>query len=322
MLFALALACADPPQDLPTADAAATSLDREAQPPLYRKLYDYAFLPKVQYDEQRVRLRIWLHYMDFNAYQLGLLDELVARQKREFAQVEEKQREIVQTHEPQVDAVYNGIWAAMDAGASEEELAKLADGLDTVHLREDELLDLRSRSVRTLLEAEQPFLSTLTPSQETRFTDSVFALRHRLDPYANPGDFNALVGTVYVAGDFGALTRTTFDPAEDHLNIGGLWSPEPEKLSGPYFQDARREVILYMLLLEPSLPESLAAERRVRAVPAVAPGVNPGPAPGAPPPGGVSGPGTPVAPTPGVPVPPTPVKAPDPVPAPAGSPTP
>ena len=141
------------------------------------------------------------------------------------------------------------------------------------------MLELRSTSVRTILDREQTFLGTLTPKQDTLFADAIFALRHRLDPWANPGDFHELVGTVYVAGQFGTLTQPTYDPGEDHLNIGGLWSPEPEKLAGPYFQDARRDVILYMLLLEPALLDAVAAVKAERSL--TQPAEPPTPPPGA-----------------------------------------
>lgn len=280
-------------------------MDRSSAPALYRKLYDYAFLPAAQYSEQRVRLRIWLHYMQFNRYQYGLLDELSSKTKREFADVERRQHEIIDQREPEVAAVYDELWAAMDRGATEAELSALAAKLDTVHVREAELLELRSRSVRALFDAQEPFLRSLTPQQEIWFSDAIFALRNRLDPYANPGDFNALVGSVYVAGEFGSLSRTTFDPNEDHLNIGGLWSENPEKLTGPYFQNARRDVILYMLLLEPAFGEALTAveSEKPSLVGAGGPGEPAGTtAPAVP--GAPGGEGIPVAPDAGIPTPP------------------
>lgn len=333
----LALACAPAPMPLPSEEAAV--LDRAAEPPLYRKLYDYAFLPEVQLREQRVRLLIWLRHMDFNRYQLGLLSELAARTDRERRDIEALSTDLVQEHEPAVGAVYDKLWEGMLAGASEEELATIAEGLDSVRLREEDLLQLRARSVRTLLEAQQPFLRTLTPKQEALFADATFLLRHRLDPYANPGDFRALIGTIYYAGDFGMLTKPTFDPNEDHLNIGGLWSEEPAELAGAFFPEARREVVLYMVLLEPALPEAIEAATKLRAASGVAEPVGPGspgsapvgagaqaaPVPGpdgvvpAPPgaPGGSPMPGgepAPGVPTPPAPVPGTPPPAPDPAP--------
>lgn len=307
--------CIPDPLPTPAEQVVAADLDRAQTPPLYRKLYDYAFLPEVQYDEQKVRLRIWLHYMEFDTYQLGLLDELITFSAGEFAAVEKREREVAESYEREVQAVYGSIWDAMERDATEAELAALADTLDVNKRRESELLEIRSRSVRTILDRQEDFLRTLTPAQDTKFADAVFALRHRLDPYANAGDFNSLIGTVYVAGDYGRLTQPTFDPAEDHLNIGGLWSPAPEKLAGPYFQDARRDVVLYMLLIEPALPEAIAAAKAARARRGEpAPGVAPVPVPGEPPPpgaapgeGGVAPvPGS--APLPGVPEPPAPGK--------------
>ncbi len=347
-LLVLLFACAPAPMPLPAETESA--VDRATEPPLYRKLYDYAFLPEVQEREQRVRLLIWLRHMEFNRYQLGLLSELAARTERERLDVERLAREIVDEHEPAVGAVYDQLWEAMIAGATESDLAVIGDKLDTARIREADLLDLRARSVRTLLEAQQPFMRTLTPTQEALFADATFLLRHRLDPYANPGDFRALVGTIYYAGDFGMLTKPTFNPDEDHLNIGGLWSEEPAELAGAHFPNARREVVLYMVLLEPSLPMALEAATRLRAtsgateptgpvgagvgavevqldanglpMPSIVPGSPTPAAPGSPQPGAPAGP-TPVMPTaptpappgepkPGVPVPPAPVRAGDP----------
>lgn len=262
----LLLCCALPPEPLPAEAAVAADLDRTTLPPLYRKLYDYAFLPEVQEQEQRVRLRIWLRYLKFDRYQLGQLEELAGFARREFDAVHARHMEIATRYEPQIAAVYTEIDAAQAAGATEEVLTTLAAKLDAIDRRETEMLELRSTSVRTILDREQTFLGTLTPKQDTLFADAVFALRHRLDPWANPGDFHELVGTVYVAGQFGTLTRPTYEAGEDHLNIGGLWSPEPEKLAGPYFQDARRDVILYMLLLEPALPDAVAAVKAERSL--------------------------------------------------------
>jgi hypothetical protein len=297
LLLAL-LACAPEPMSLPAEAAVEAQHDRGTDPPLYRKLYDYAFLPQTQLAEQRVRIRIWLHYMEFDRYQLGLLQELTARTLREKQEVERRQSEMVQAHEPGVKSAYDDIWAALDRGAPESELATLGTRLDVVSAREAEL-----RSVRTLFEAQKPFLATLTPTQDAKFADAVFLLRHRLDPYANPGDFNALVGPIYVAGEYGTLSKTTFDPNEDHLNIGGLWSDQPVEIAGAHFPDARREVILYMVCLEPALTEAVSAEivrKPDAAVPAPVPGQ--AVAPGVP----EVAPGVPVEPAPGVPEEPPP----------------
>jgi hypothetical protein len=343
--------CAPEPMPLPSEEAAV--VDRSAEPPLYRRLYDYAFLPEVQEREQRVRILIWLRHMEFTRYQLGLLSELAARTAREREQVEAVATGMVSEQEPAVAAVYDQLWEGMLAGASDEQLATIGEGLEAVRVRETDLLELRARSVRALIEAQQPFLRTLTPRQEALFADATFLLRHRLDPYANPGDFRALIGTIYYAGDFGTLTKPTFDPNEDHLNIGGLWSEAPDELAGPHFPDARREVVLYMVLLEPALPTAIEAAAKLRAAsgaaepgapgatfgagaggvpadgaapgtptePAPAPPGEPIPAPAGAPGGAADGaraPGLPMAPAPGTPTPPAPARG---TPAP-GTPTP
>jgi hypothetical protein len=137
------------------------------------------------------------------------------------------------------------------------------------HAREEDLMKLRSQGVRTVFDLEQPWLAGLTPRQEILLTDAIFFLRHRLDPYATPGDFQTLVGTIFIAGDWGTLTRGTWDREKDHLNLGGLWSDVAlENLQGPVFNNLRRELVLYMMLLEPALPEAIAA---ARAIPEAAP---------------------------------------------------
>lgn len=300
-LLLLALACATPPAPLPSEEAAA-AVDRDALPPLYRQLYDYAFLPETQAAEQRVRILVWLRHMDFNRYQLGLLQELHARFARERSQLQDAQAQAVAVHEPTVRATYDRLWEGLNAGMSDADLAKMGLGLDAVRGREQDLLALRTRVIRGLLEAEDALLRTLTPHQEALFADATFLLRHRLDPYANPGDFRALVGSVYNVGEFGALTKPTFDPNEDHLDVAGLWSAEGSAVEQARFPDVRREVLLYMVLLEPTLPEAIGAALRLRdAGEATAPS-----AAGAPP-----NP-TPVAGTPGTPV--QPGQAPEPAP--------
>ena len=130
--------------------------------------------------------------------------------------------------------------------------------------REKELFEVRIQGVNAVLDKSREWLTTLKPQQEIPLTDSVFFLRHRLDPYANPGDFEALVGRIYIRGVWGTLTRGTegFDPGRDHLNLGGLWSESSlDDLDGPVFNDARREILLYMILLEPALPEAVDAAR-------------------------------------------------------------
>ena len=54
--------------------------------------------------------------------------------------------------------------------------------------------------------------------------------------------------------------------AQKSGNIGGLWSDQPE-LTGRVLHEAKREVVLYLTLLEPSLEEAIRAAIALQAQP-------------------------------------------------------
>jgi hypothetical protein len=267
-MLLLASACNTEPDPLPTemrVAGANARIDRAGQPALYQLLYDYAFLPEVQHREQRVRILIWLVHAEVSAYQLQSLWVLSQEVSAEKARIEEAQRAIVERYESEVGKTYDAIWSALRSGEAleSEALESSAGTLLTQKLqlsRERELLELRVQGIQGIMEMEQSWLASLTPKQEILLADALFFLRHRLDPYANPGDFQSMIGSVFIAGDWGTLTRGTYDREKDHLNLGGLWSDMAiEELQGPVFNDLRRELVLYMILLEPALPDAIEA---------------------------------------------------------------
>jgi hypothetical protein len=264
----LMLACDLEPEALPTAVEVAEAeagMDRAATPPLYQLLYDYAFLPEAQYSQQRVRILLWLVHMELSEYQLRLLAEAHGAAGREHTRVEEAQRAMVLEREPELAAVYDAIWTELAAGSGLDDPAVLAQAAPLTEARmhkelERELLQLRLTAVEEVLRIEQVFLGSLSPQQEARVADSAFFLRHKLDPYANPGDFNALIGTTFTAGDYATLRRGSFDPETDHLDLAGLWSEpdDPDRERG-VFADVQRELVVFMILQEPALPEAIEA---------------------------------------------------------------
>lgn len=267
-VLALILACEAPPKALPSVEAAQAAdaqMARADAPPLVQTLYDYAFLPEVQRAEQRVRLLIWLRHMGLGEYQLRALGELHARAEAERGAIEAAQAEVVARYEPELAAVYDRVWQKLSAGVplddpSLTEESRALWEARRQHERSAELLALRLRGVQAVLEAERPWLATLSPQQEALLADCLFLLRHRLDPYANPGDFSALIGTVFSSGEYGTLTRGSFSAESDQLDLARLWSDlKREDIQGPVFNNARRELLLYMVLLEPALPEAIAA---------------------------------------------------------------
>ena len=275
MLFlagALVSGCIAEPDPLPTELSIAGSnkqIERASEPALYQMLYDYAFLPEVQYAEQRVRILIWLKRLGLVDYQLASLKELSGWVQTEHARIEALHQEIVSAYEPKLVPVYDQLWEGLTQGASLEDpvLEEAARVLLVEKLqssREEELFQQRTQAISVILERCREWLSGLRQEQEIPFGDSLFFLRHRLDPYANPGDFQALIGTIFVAGDWGTLTRgaESFQPDRDHLNLGGLWSETArENLEGPVFNDIRRESVLYMILMEPALSEAVDGAR-------------------------------------------------------------
>ncbi len=270
-LMMMMFGCITEPEPLPTqlqVNAAEGRMERTQHPPLYQLLYDYNFLPKIQFKQQRVRLLIWLRHMQLSEWQLRSLEDLAGKVEVERARINAAQAAVVQSYEPKVGRVYDELWQLLQKGQGLDDPQVEASagallGAKLQHSREKELLALRLQGVRSIQDMERELLNSLDPRQEAILVDSIFLLRHRLDPYANPGDFRQLVGSIYVAGEWGTLTRGSYDPETDHLNIGGLWSDiAMEEYEGPVFNDARREILLYMVLLEPALPEAVQAALR------------------------------------------------------------
>ena len=262
------MGCIAEPDPLPTevlVAGADARMDRAEEPPLYQMLYDYAFLPEVQASEQRVRILIWLRHMGFTSFQLKLMADLHQRGLAELTRIDEAQRRIVEHYEPQLAATYDALWEGLKQGQPVDDpaLEQAAQALLTQRLqysREKELFALRAQGVSAMLGAQQELLDTLTPRQEALLTDATFFLRHRLDPYANAGDFRALIGSIYVAGEWGTLQKGSWDRDKDHLNLAALWTDQAiEDLQGPVFNQHRRALVLYMILLEPQVPEAVQA---------------------------------------------------------------
>ena len=77
---------------------------------------------------------------------------------------------------------------------------------------------------------------------------------------AIPGSFRTLVGSTYDPGQYAVLTRGTGEAATQPLNIGALWSDDPE-LEENTLHEAQREVLL-LALMEPGLDEAIAAAHK------------------------------------------------------------
>lgn len=270
-LALLALGCDPAPTPLPTAVEIA-ALDRGQQPPLYQLLYDAPLLPVDAAESGRVRMLILIRHMGLSADQLDQLDALRTLAADRSAAISAREAEVEAAYAVVQQQAEGALWAALSRGVAVDapELTVHVDALRELRKggkRERELIKLRLDGIRSVLDAERELLASLTPRQEQLLSDAVFVLRRRLDPIGTPGDFRALVGTTYEPGQYAVLTRGLSDGLSDPLDIGGLWSDSP-MLEGHALHEARREVLLLLLLLEPGLADAISAARGLPGGPA------------------------------------------------------
>lgn len=259
----LLCACDPPPTPLPAQQVAEAAPDR---PSAAQILFAAPLLPADRLPQQRVRMLVWLRWMDLDAGQRARLAELRRLATGWRQRIAGAEAELSARLGPEEDAIYEELWGGLARGGSlaDPSMQALLEKLDEFNRggeRERSLLALRLEGIRAVLEAERPLLDTLSPAQEARLADSLFLLRHRLDPIGDPGDFEALVGAPYQAGDVAVLARGALRDASQPWDIGGLWSDaaaaDPKRAEA--LPEARRELLLYLLLLEPGLEEALAA---------------------------------------------------------------
>jgi hypothetical protein len=289
--LALGLGACDPaPEPLPTA-AEIAALDRGQEPPLYQLLYDAPLLPADDAAAGRLRALIFIRHLGLSADQLDRLEALRLLAADRVASIRAREAEVEAAYAAEQRAAHDALWGALSRGVAVDapELGPHVDALRELRAggkRERELIKLRLDGIRSLLDAEKDLLASLTPRQEQLMSDAVFVLRRRLDPIGAPGDFRELVGTTYEPGQYAVLTRGLSEGLSRPLDIGGLWADAP-MLEGHALHEARREVLLLLLLLEPGLGEAIAA---ARAAPGAAPAAlaappapaEPGAAPAAP----------------------------------------
>jgi hypothetical protein len=234
----------------------------EAPPPIYQLLYDAPVLSETQYALQRVRILMWLVHLDLSTTQLNALEQLRATTQERRGALIAAERAAAQEQEPQEQAVYDVLFEALQQGIPLDDPSLAGQMATLTALRTSDgdtsRVQLRLEAMRATMSVLGDFIRTLSQTQENMIADALFFLRNQLDPVGNPGDFNALVGTLYEPGQYAVLTRGTGEEALKPLNIGGLWSDNPG-LTGRTLHNAQREVILYLALLEPGMEEAIQA---------------------------------------------------------------
>ncbi len=253
------IGCTNDPTPMPTEKLMDEVVDSN---PAYQSIYHMPALSQPDSNQQRVRALLWLKRMNCNVSQLQKLEELrqIVVDKQQQLDIAERNRtqQIQESYTP----IYNQLWDGIRQGAELDSETIQASLEQLQQLQEQEsqnpTLNPRIEMIKSIIEAEETFLRSLSPEQESTIVDALYFLRHKLDPVGNPKDFSLLIGNTFEPGQYAILLKGTSELAQQSGNIGGLWSDEPE-LTGRVLHEAQREVVLYLALLEPALEEAIRA---------------------------------------------------------------
>ncbi len=252
------IGCNTAPTPMPTEELVAQTTEVDAT---YQLIYDTQSMSTPDANQQRVRILLWLKRMNCNVSQLQKLDDL-----RKIAQEKVNQlTEIEQNQQKQAQELYtplfNQLWDLMRTGSEldDPQIQDITSQLQSAKQQQTSpRLDARLETIKSIITAEDDFLRSLSPEQESTIVDALYFLRYHLDPIGNPKDFSMLIGNTFEPGQYAILLKGTSELAQQSGNIGGLWSDQPE-LTGRVLHEAKREVVLYLILLEPSLEEAIRA---------------------------------------------------------------
>lgn len=273
MILALLFACTVPAPDLvrPTADDP-RPVDPASPPPatgpqgekLYQVLYAGEVGEEARAGGQRTRILAWLAAMELDTVQLRGLDALAAAVREKQATLDAARAAVGAKEAAALGPIYAALEArlAQPETMTEAESAGFAERLEAARAELYGQGDLRAAhyaGINWLLEAVRPWIKTLSTAQQATLGESRFFLGRRLGPFVNPGDYGALVGTMWDGGDFGSLRATVRPTEEGHLDLGGLWSIESMQ-AGPdrRVEGLQSEAILFMALQEAELPRAIA----------------------------------------------------------------
>ena len=253
------IACSTDPTPMPTEELVAQTTELD---PTYQLIYDTHAIKTPDSNQQRVRILLWLKRMNCNVSQLQKLDELRKIAIEKYTTLQEIELREAQKAQELYTPFFNQMWDSMRTGAelTDTEVQKAVETFQSTVATQEESpsLDVRLETIKSILDAEEDFLRSLSPEQESTIVDALYFLRYKLDPIGNPQDFSLLVGNTFEPGQYAILLKGTSELAQQSGNIGGLWSDQPE-LTGRVLHEAKREVVLYLILLEPALEEAIRA---------------------------------------------------------------
>ena len=253
------IACQTDPTPMPTEKLVTQTVELD---PVYQIIYDTHSMKTPDSNQQRVRILLWLNRMNCNISQLQKLDDLRNIAAEKYAALQEIELREAQKSQELYTPLFNQLWDSMRTGSNlnDPQIQEAVQNFQAnVELeKESPSLDIRLETIKSILDAEEDFLRSLSPEQESTIVDALYFLRYKLDPIGNPKDFSLLIGNTFEPGQYAILLKGTSELAQQSGNIGGLWSDQPE-LTGRVLHEAKREVVLYLILLEPALEEAIRA---------------------------------------------------------------
>jgi len=253
------IACNADPTPMPTEELVTQTVELD---PIYQLIYDTQSMKTPDSNQQRVRILLWLNRMNCNVSQLQKLDDLRKIAAEKYVALQEIEQRQAQQAQELYTPLFNQLWDSMRSGAdlSDPQVQEAVQTFQaTAEAQVDSIsLDVRLETIKSILDAEEEFLRSLSPEQESTIVDALYFLRYKLDPIGNPKDFSLLIGNTFEPGQYAILLKGTSELAQQSGNIGGLWSDQPE-LTGRVLHEAKREVVLYLILLEPALEEAIRA---------------------------------------------------------------
>ena len=253
------IGCGAEPNPMPTEELVAQTTELD---PIYQLLYDTHEIKTPDSNQQRVRILLWLKRMNCNVSQLQKLDELRKIAVEKYANLQDIELREAQKAQELYTPFFNELWDSIRTGAELDD-SQVQEVVQTFQAKIDAQedspsLDVRLETIKSILDAEEDFLRSLSPEQESTIVDALYFLRYMLDPIGNPKDFSLMIGNTFEPGQYAILLKGTSELAQQSGNIGGLWSDQPE-LTGRVLHEAKREVVLYLILLEPALEEAIRA---------------------------------------------------------------
>ena len=253
------IACNADPTAMPTEELVTQTTELD---PTYQLLYDTHTMKTPDSNQQRVRILLWLKRMNCNVSQLQKLDDLRKIALEKYTTLQDIESREAQKAQELYTPFFNELWDSIRTGAELEdtEIQETVQTFQSTIAAQEESpsLDVRLETIKSILDAEEDFLRSLSPEQESTIVDALYFLRYKLAPIGNPKDFSLLIGNTFEPGQYAILLKGTSELAQQSGNIGGLWSDQPE-LTGRVLHEAKREVVLYLILLEPALEEAIRA---------------------------------------------------------------